>query len=144
MDNIEDIYSNDVYYPFILYCQEHNYQTMQDLRRCRFEALANAPGITAGLLMRIKTLFAAYCKKHPDVLMGKPVAARPRVRQESTPPAELEAKLEEYFKSHTDSLIRVADVCKELSLKRGDVAKALERASWCKAVDSTTFFYSPQ
>lgn len=139
MDNIEDVYSNDVYYPFILYCEGHNYHTMQDLRRCNFENLIKAPGITSGLLMRIKSLYTAYCKKHPDMHMGKAPAPRPKRVQ--VPDAGLEMRLQEHFKSHADTLVRIADVCKELSVKRIDAMKVLQNASWCKAVDGTTFFY---
>lgn len=143
MDAIEDIYSNDVYLPFIIYCREHNYRTMQDLRRCSFDRLINVSGMNQGLLLRIKTLYTAYCKKHPDMHIGS-APPRPRaVHTPSAPPPELAERLETYFKSHTDALIRLPDLCKELGCKRGDITKTLEKASWCKAVDSTTFFYSP-
>lgn len=141
MDSIEDIYSNDVYYPFILYCQEHNYDTMADLRRCNFDALARADGITASLLMRIKSLFAVYCKKHPDLLMGSAPKAKPRTPAPVA--AGLAERLEDYFKAHADTLIRVTDLCKALAVKRADAVRALENAPWCKVVDATTYFYAP-
>lgn len=141
MDSIEDIYSNDVYYPFIVYCRAHHYDTMADLRRCNFTYLARAEGITPGLLMRIQSMFKAYCKKHPDLLMG---SAPKAVRRPPVPVSpELCQRLETYFKSKADTLIRITDVCKELAVKRADAVKALEGMPWCKAVDATTYFYVP-
>lgn len=137
MDSIEDIYTHQVYTPFLLYCQERGYTSMADLRRCNFNQLAKAPGITAALLMRIRTLYMAYCKKHPDLLMGP----APRAQKKSQPEAGLCQRLEDYFREHADSLIRLTDICKALGVKRGDAQKALENAPWCKTVDSATYFY---
>lgn len=140
MDSIEDIYSNQVYAPFLLYCQERGYTIMADLRRCSFTQLAKAPGMTASLLMRVKSLFTAYCKKHPDLLMGP----APKARKKNPPEQGLCQRLECYFREHADSLVRLTDVCKALGIKRGDAQKALEGAPWCKAVDNATYFYVGQ
>lgn len=145
MDSIEDIYSNDIYYPFILYCQAHGYRTMLDLRRCAMSTLGNEVGMTPMLLMRIKSLYTAYYRQHPDLHMGSN-APKPLTPRKPAMPvvAGLEARLEDYFKAHRDTLIRVTDLCKELGLKKLEVARTLENANWCKSVGSASFFYAPQ
>lgn len=145
MDKIEDVYSNDVYYPFILYCQSHNYENMIDLKRCSFTDAAINSNISSILLNRIKSVWMAYCKKHPDLFMGtqKPAAPKKSAIVRSTILySELEEKLEAYFQSNSDSLIRLTDIIKASGAKRNDILKVLEQVSWCKSVDGTTFFYS--
>ena len=40
MDEIEQIYSGEIYRPFLLYCERHHYKTMTDLARCRFDPVS--------------------------------------------------------------------------------------------------------
>lgn len=139
MDNIEEIYAKDIYYPFLLYCQEKKYVTMQDLTRCSFDSLAIRPDMTPLLLIRIKGLYAAYCKSHPDLLLGR---SQPKPKASARIAPSLEEQLRSYFEVHTNTLVRAVDISKDLRLKRNDVIKTLQQAPWCKAVDASTFFYA--
>ncbi len=146
MDEIEQIYSGEIYRPFLLYCERHHYKTMADLARCRFDQLAASEGLPPRLVSRIKTMFLMYVKQHTDMfLINKRVsrpAASPKAAQAAA--ANLETQLEAFFKQNPDRLIRMPEVTKALGgkVKRGDVLDVLERSDWCKVVDGTTFFYS--
>lgn len=140
-DRIEDVYSNDIYDPFLIFCQEHRIHTMQDLAKFKFERLSGQEDISPALFMRIKAIFAAYCKKHPDLIIaaGAP-KARPAKKPETAAP-ETRLKVKTYFEQHADTLVRTADVAKALGIRRGEVTRVLEQAPWCRAVDAATFFY---
>lgn len=143
MARIKDIYSSDDYYPFILYCENHGYEDMADLMKCQFQNLRNEPEIPPRLLSKIKTLYVIYCKSHPtEFVQGKKAAQRPA--KKSVLDAGVEKELELYFQSNSDKLLHIADIAKSIGkkAKRNDILKILEAAPWCKAVDSTTFFYS--
>lgn len=139
MDQIRDIYNRDVYYPFLVYCEEHNYQTMKDLVKCPFSKLSTQEGISSTLLNRIKTTFYMYCKKHPEILKQAPV-------KKLSTSENIEPVIEDYFQQNADKLIHIAEVVKGTGnrYKRSDVALILEQAPWCKAVDKYTYFYAKQ
>lgn len=140
MEQIREVYSREVYYPFVEYCELHNYRTMKDLIRFPFGPLAITQELSPALLNRVKTTFYMYCKKHPEILR-KTAEQKPA---EDT--LKIEKELEQYFQQHADKLIHISEVMKALGkgYKRTDVLMILEHASWCKTVDKSTFFYSPQ
>ena len=137
MDEIEQIYSGEIYRPFLLYCERHHYKTMTDLARCRFDQLAASEGLQPRLVSRIKTMFLMYVKQHTEAFLIDRRVSRP-----ATTPQK--AQLEAFFKQNPDRLIRMPEVTKALGgkVKRSEVLDILERSDWCKVVDGTTFFYS--
>ncbi|HHV32619.1 hypothetical protein [Caproiciproducens sp. LBM24188] len=146
MAKIKEVFTNDEYYPFVSYCEEHGYEEMADLMKFPFHELRGDSDIPPRLLSKIKTIFVMYSKMHSSEFSA---AKKPSVRKpvsSPTPQAELEAELEVYFQSNADRLVRISDISKSLGrkVKRSDLLKILEQAPWCKAVDATTFFYAPQ
>lgn len=142
MAKIKDIYSNDDYYPFVSYCENHGYSDMTDLVKCQFQNLRNEPDISARLLSKIKTVYVLYGRSHSaEFIQGKKVASKSVKRP--LPDAEIEKELELYFQNNSDKLIHIADISKSIGkkVKRNNILRILEQVSWCKAVDNTTFFY---
>lgn len=142
MAEIKEVFTNDEYYPFVSYCEEHGYQEMTDLMRFPFHELKGDADIPPKLVSKIKTIFVLYSRMHSAEFASVKKPVRRAVSQPA-PEQELEAELEVYFQSNADRLVRIADVSKSLSkkVKRADLLKILEQAPWCKAVDATTFFY---
>ena len=144
MEKIKDIYTNDDYYPFILYCDNHGYTDMSDLTKCEFRKLQSESDITPRLLSKIKIIYVSYCKKHSDefTAVKKPVQSA----KSSQAGQEIQKQLELYFQKNEGKLIHITDVLKEVGkkYKRNDIIKMLNEASWCKAVDDTTFFYTTE
>ncbi len=147
MAKIKEIYSNDDYYPFVLYCENHGFEDMTDLMKLQFHNLRNEPDISPRLLSKIKTVYVMYSKAHAAVFVPGVKAAQKAVKKAaaaSTPPVEIEKELEAYFQQNCDKLLHITDIAKTIGkkAKRNDILKILEQASWCKAVDNTTFFYA--
>jgi len=144
MAKIKDIYSDDDYYPFTLYCENQGFIDMTDLTKCEFDKLRNEPDVTNALLSKVKMLYFLYCKKRPAEFMSiKKVEPRSSVKS-AIPDEEIEKQLELYFQDNSDKLIHIADVSKSIGkkVKRGDIVRILDQVAWCKTVDGTTFFYS--
>ena len=145
MDEIEQIYSGEIYRPFLLYCERHHYKTMTDLARCRFDQLAASEGLQPRLVSRIKTMFLMYVKQHTEAFLIDRRVSRPATTpQKAQGSSNLEGQLEAFFKQNPDRLIRMPEVTKALGgkVKRSEVLDILERSDWCKVVDGPTFFYS--
>ena len=145
MDEIEQIYSGEIYRPFLLYCERHHYKTMTDLARCRFDQLAASEGLQPRFVSRIKTMFLMYVKQHTEAFLIDRRVSRPATTpQKAQGSSNLEGQLEAFFKQNPDRLIRMPEVTKALGgkVKRSEVLDILERSDWCKVVDGTTFFYS--
>lgn len=143
MAKIKEVYGSDAYYPFISYCENHGFIEMTDLPKCEFHKLQGESDISASLVSRIKTIYVLYCKQHAAEF--RPIKkAMPKPLKSLVPDAELEGELEVFFQSNADKLIHIADISKAVSkkVKRSDILRILGSASWCKAVDDTTFFYS--
>lgn len=143
MAKIKEVYSNDVYYPFIVYCESHGYMEMTDLVKCRFQDLQNESDIPSILASRIKTIYVLYCKQHTsEFIPAIKMASKPS--KSVVPEAEMEQKLLSYFQANADKLIHITEIVKALGkkVKRQEVIQVLEKMPWCKAVDDTTFFYS--
>ncbi len=149
MDEIKAVYSNDIYYPFVEYCESQGYRVMTDLARCPFHKLASESDITPSLVSRVKTIFLMYCKKHPEALRAaaKPAASAPAKKKTASaaaPAGDILGELEPIFQKNCDKLIHIAEISKAIGkkYKRADILSALQKADWCKIVDDTTFFYS--
>ena len=147
MEEIEQIYSGELYRPFLLYCERHHYRTMADLSRCRFDQLAASEGLSPRLVSRIKTIFLMYVKQHTSDFLINKKASRPSSSAQkggASAASNLEMQLKSFFTQNPDRLIRMPEVTKAIGgkVKRGDVLDILERSDWCKVVDGTTFFYS--
>jgi hypothetical protein len=143
MAKIKEIYGNDAYYPFIVYCENHGFIEMTDLPKCEFHKLQGESEISASLVSRIKTIYMMYCKQH--VAEFRPIQkAKPKPSKSLVPDAEIEGELEVYFLSNADKLLHISDIAKAVGkkVKRSDILRILGCAPWCKAVDDTTFFYS--
>ncbi len=143
MEKIKDIYSNDDYYPFISYCDSHGYSDMSDLTKCEFHKLRSESDISPSLLSKIKIIYVSYCRKHSDEFTPVKKTASKSVKSTMSD-EEIEKQLEIYFKENSDKLIHITDISKAIGkkVKRTDIIRVLNSASWCKAVDDTTFFYS--
>ena len=139
MEEIREVYNREVYDPFVEYCELHNYRTMKDLVRFPFGPLTVTQELPPALLNRVKTTFYMYCKKHPEIL-------RKAVQKPAVDTQKIGEELERYFQKHANKLIHIAEIMKAVgkSFKRADVLSTLEQPPWCKTVDKSTFFYSPQ
>lgn len=147
MAKIKEIYSSDDYYPFVLYCENHGLEDMADLMKLQFHNLRNEPDISPRLLSKIKTVYVMYSKVHAaEFIPGKKAAQKAAQRSagNSIPAVDIEKELEIYFQNNADKLLHITDISKSVGkkAKRTDILKILEQAPWCKAVDSTTFFYA--
>lgn len=143
MAKIKDIYSNDSYYPFLLFCESHGLSEMKDLAKCPFHKLRSEADVSALLLSKIKAIFISYCRTHTsEFLISKKPAAKPV--KKAIPDSEIESELQSYFESNADKLLHITDITKFIGKKskRSDVVRILAQAPWCKEVDSTTYFYS--
>lgn len=66
MCDISTFYNKPKYLPFLIYCREHHYSTMDDLARCPFHLLSKEPGFTSILASRVKAMYVIYLKKQKD------------------------------------------------------------------------------
>ncbi len=143
MAKIKEIFSNDDYYPFLLFCESHGYEDMADLAKCQFQKLRSEADIPPLLVSKIKIIFVSYCRAHAaEFTTVKKSAGKPT--KSGLAQEEIQKELETYFQNNADKLIHITDISKFIGkkIKRGELLKILEQAPWCKAVDSTTFFYS--
>lgn len=145
MAKIKDVFSNDEYYPFVLICEQQGYEEMSDLTKFPFHELRGEADISPRILSKIKTIFVTYSRAHAGEFISGKRPAR-KAAPAAAPEAEIEQELEIYFQNNADRLVKIADISKSLGkkVKRGDLLGILERVPWCKSVDATTFFYSPE
>lgn len=147
MAKIKEIYSSDDYYPFVLYCESRGFEDMTDLMKLQFHNLRDEPDISPRLLSKIKTVYVMYSKAHAAEFVPGVKAAQKAAKKTASgsfPSAEVEKELETYFQENADKLLHISDIakCVGKKAKRSDILKILEQVPWCKAVDSTTFFYA--
>lgn len=140
MQTIREVYSNPVYETFVAWCSAKGLRNMADLSGIDFSALAMRGEISSTLNSRIKMVYTAYRRQHPEDFLSRPT---PR-RVPSAPSSVSNVAIHDYFSAHPDQLIRITDIVKSLGIKRGDVQKVLADAAWAKMVDSTTYFFVPQ
>ena len=62
MCDISTFYNKPKYLPFLIYCREHHFITMDDLVRCPFHLLNKEPGFTSILASRVKAMYLVYLK----------------------------------------------------------------------------------
>jgi len=140
MSEIKEVYNKEIYAPFLDYCNELKYKTMQDLLKCPFHLLSKRPYISSLLSSRIKTVFETYRKANPREFI---VAKTNTKNTSSMSDVELQIALQQYFKENANHLIVAAEAVKAVNgrAKRADVVRILEQASWCQAVDKGSFYY---
>lgn len=164
MCDISAFYNKPKYLPFLIYCREHHYKTMDDLVRCPFHLLIKEPGFTSILVSRVKAMYLIYCKtekgennlpESPEPIHkqnGQPIAAKAVSAAPAVPAApkvlrepDLVILLHDYFKKNGDRLITIDDACKAAGgrVKRAEITKILQNVAWCQIVDKGTFFYAP-
>lgn len=144
MAKIKEIYSNNDYYPFIAFCESRGLEEMKDLARCPFHRLRAEAELSTLQVSKIKAIFVSYCRTHTsEFLLQKRPAPKPAAN--AVPEFQVEQELERFFQANADRLLHITEITKATNkkVKRTDVVKILEKAPWCKAVDDTTFFYSP-
>lgn len=140
MQTISEVFNTDNYIPFVLFCQGQRLTKMADLQYLSFEKLSQVPGLTPALIMRIKSVYTLYRKNHPEEFIGvKPKAAV------STAAANQEIldQVERFFQQNATRVIHVNEIVKAVRMKKADVLQILAVVPWCKAVDTTSFFYQP-
>ena len=140
MQTISEVFNTDNYIPFVLFCQGQRLTKMADLQYLSFEKLSQVPGLTPALIMRIKSVYTLYRKNHPEEFIGvKPKAAV------STAVANQEIidQVERFFQQNATRVIHVNEIVKAVRMKKADVLQILAAVPWCKAVDTTSFFYQP-
>lgn len=84
MCDISTFYNKPKYLPFLIYCREHHYTTMDDLARCPFHLLIKEPGFTSILASRVKAMYLIYLKKQKE----EPAAAEPQEQPMQEPIVE--------------------------------------------------------
>lgn len=142
MAKIKEIYGGDSYYPFLAFCESRGLEEMKDLTRCPFHRLRAEAELSALQVSKIKAIFVSYVKTHTsEFLLEKKPAPKPA----AAPEIQLELELERFFQSNADRLLRITEITKATGkkVKRAEVLQILQKAAWCKAVDDSTFFYSP-
>jgi len=144
MDEIKDIYSRELYRPFVEYCAAHGYRTMRDLGCYDFRLLSRRPDFTPMLITRIKAVYTAYRKREAE----KTEAAVPR-RRTSQPislvvETQMLLQLREYVANNRFRTVTLDELFQELDgqLKRTHIAKLLADAPWCRQVDRNTYFWN--
>lgn len=140
MQTIREVYSSKVYENFVAWCSAKGLRTMADLSTVDLSIPAARGELPPALLSRIKMMYTAYRRQHPEDFLSRPA---PR-RQQRTVTAGAAESIQEYFVSHADQLIRLTDMVKALGIKRSEIQRVLADAPWARMVDTTTYFFVPQ
>lgn len=144
MDEIKDIYSREVYRPFVEYCAAHGYRTMRDLGCYDFRLLSRREDFTPTLITRIRAVYTAYQKS--QVEKEDPALSRRRTPQPLSPVEEtsLLLRLRAFLQDHQDRTVSLDEFYRELDgqLKRTRIVKLLSGAAWCRQVDRNTYYWA--
>lgn len=140
MQTIRDVYSSEVYDNFVAWCSAKGLRTMSDLTGVDLSTPAARGELPPALLSRIKMMYTAYRRQHPEDFLSRPTPRR-AVR---TPSTVSGVAVHDYFAEHAEQLIHLTDVVKELGAKRSEVQRILADAPWARMVDSTTYFFLAQ
>ncbi len=140
MQTIREVYSSKVYENFVAWCSAKGLRTMADLSTVDLSIPAARGELPPALLSRIKMMYTAYRRRHPEDFLSRPA---PR-RQQRTVTAGAPEAIQEYFVNHADQLIRLTDMVKALGIKRSEIQRVLADAPWARMVDTTTYFFVPQ
>lgn len=141
MDEIKDIYSREVYRPFVEYCAAHGYRTMRDLGCYDFRLLTRREDFTPMLITRIKAVYAAYQKQHAEKVEA-PVR-RGSQTISLVMETQLLLRLREYIGNNRFRAVTLDELFREVDgqLKRSRIAKLLSDVPWCSQVDRNTYFW---
>jgi len=143
MDEIKDVYSRELYQPFVEYCTAHGYRTMRDLGCYDFRLLSHREGFSPTLITRIKAVYTTYQKN----AAGKAEAAAPRRRAPAPISLVMETQLllqmREYLQGHQEDTVTLDELFQAADgqLKRTRIVKLLADAPWCGQVDRNTYFW---
>lgn len=140
MQTISEVFNTDNYIPFVLFCQGQRLTKMADLQYLSFEKLSQVPGLTPALIMRIKSVYTLYRKNHPEEFIG--VKSKAAVST-AVSNQEIIDQVERFFQQNATRVIHVNEIVKAVRMKKADVLQILAVVPWCKAVDTTSFFYQP-
>ncbi len=142
MDTIEEIYSNEVYQPFLAYCKKNRYRKMTDLTRCAFEDLEKNAAITAVLSSRIQLIYRSYKKNHPDYFINvKPPRKTPK-KPEPAVKEEVLVDVKSYLFQNQGKPMNISDIAKAVGTSRkAQLQDLMEKADWCQAVDGSNYIY---
>lgn len=140
MQTIREVYSSKVYENFVAWCSAKGLRTMADLSTVDLSIPAARGELPPALLSRIKMMYTAYRRQHPEDFLSRPA---PR-RQQRTVTAGAAESIQEYFVNHADQLICLTDMVKALGIKRSEIQRVLADAPWARMVDTTTYFFVPQ
>lgn len=141
MDEIKDVYSRELYQPFVEYCSAHGYRTMRDLGCYDFRLLSRRKDFTPMLITRIKAVYAAYQKQHSE---KEEVPVRRGAQTMSlVMETQLLLRLREYVGNNRFRAVTLDELFRELDgqLKRARIVKLLADAPWCSQVDRNTYFW---
>ena len=143
MDPIEEIYSNDVYAPFLLYCKSHRYRKMTDLLKCSFEELEDVPEISRVLASRVVLIYRTYKKNHPDHFINVKPPRKSTKKTDLKLSEDVLIGVEDYLRKNPDKLVHITDIAKAVGVtKKAQLQGLMEKVDWCQAVDGSNYFYS--
>ena len=143
MDSIEEIYSNNVYAPFLLYCKSHRYRKMTDLLKCSFDELEDVPGISGVLASRVILIYRTYKKNHPDHFINVKPPRKSAKKTDIKLSEDVLVGVQEFLRKNPTKLVHISDIAKAVGVtKKAQLQSLMEKVDWCKAVDGSTYFYS--
>lgn len=141
MQTIREVYSNPVYETFVAWCNAKGLKTMGDLAGADLSAPALRGELPPALMSRIKMVYTAYRRQHPEDFLSRPA---PRRTAPATPSKVSTVAVYDYFAAHPEQLIRISDITKAVGIKKAEVQRLLADVPWAKMVDSSTYFFMPQ
>ena len=144
MDEIKDVYSREVYRPFVEYCAAHGYRTMKDLGCYDFRLLSRREDFSPELITRIKAVYAAYQKSQAE--KSEPAATRRRPPQALSLVEEtnLLLRLRAFLQQNCNRTVSLDELFREAEgqLKRTRIVKLLTGVAWCCQVNRNTYYWA--
>ena len=148
MDEIQEIYSREIYRPFVEFCHAHGYRTMRDLGCYDLRLLSRREDFSPMLITRIQAVYAAYRRREEERKAAEAPAARRRSPQPISPVEETQLllQLRDYLRRNSSRLVTLEELYRETGgrLKRTRITKLLADAPWCCQVDRTRFFWKAE
>ena len=145
MDEIQEIYSREIYRPFVEFCHAHGYRTMRDLGCYDLRLLSRREDFSPMLITRIQAVYAAYRRREEERKAAEAPAARRRSPQPISPVEETQLllQLRDCLRQNSSRCVSLEELYRETGgrLKRTRIAKLLAGASWCGQRDRTSFFW---
>ena len=76
MQTIREVYSSKVYENFVAWCSAKGLRTMADLSTVDLSIPAARGELPPALLSRIKMMYTAYRRQHPEDFLSRPAPRR--------------------------------------------------------------------